>query len=287
MSRKKIASIICFIVLLVPLLFYSWRISLRPPRTSLQQQLLPNMVYERKIYNQPRPYIAHVITLDLSNSEVVSFVTPFDPHSVKQENSAMTTSDFVKKFDLQLAINGSFFYPFEENTPWDYYPRTGESAIALGENITNGTRYGKVEPTWNVLCFDESHQATIVLEQQCPDTTVNGVAGRKLIVKNGHSLIDYNTKAYARTVAGVNRQGDKLWVIVVDGKQPFYSEGATLQEMAQIAIDLGCDRALNLDGGGSSTLVVKQDNVVKVLNAPIHTKIPMRERPVANHLGFR
>ena len=285
MSGKKIASAIAFILLL-PLLFYSWRISLRPPRTNLQQQFF-NMVYERKIYNKPRPYVAHVIAIDLVDSEVVPFITPFNPQSAKQENSAMTTSDFVKKFDLQLAINGSFFYPFEENTPWDYYPRTDEPAIALGENITNGTRYGKVEPTWNVLCFDRTHRATIALEQQCSDTAINGIAGRKLLVKDGRSLIDYETKAYARTVVGVNRQGDKLWAIIVDGKQPFYSEGATLQEMAQIAIDLGCDRALNLDGGGSTSLAIKQDNVVKVLNAPIHTKIPMRERPVANHLGFK
>ena len=75
-------------------------------------------------------------------------------------------------------------------------------------------------------------------------------------------------------------------MLVVDGKQPFYSEGVTLAELADFLISLGCDRALNLDGGGSSTLVVNKDNRVTVLNAPIHTKIPMRERPVANHLGF-
>lgn len=60
----------------------------------------------------------------------------------------------------------------------------------------------------------------------------------------------------------------------------------TQAELAQIGIDLGCDRLLNFDGGGSATLAVRQGNKIKVLNAPIHTKIPMRERPVANHLGF-
>ena len=57
--------------------------------------------------------------------------------------------------------------------------------------------------------------------------------------------------------------------------------------MTQIAIALGCDRSINLDGGGSSTLSVWQDNKVRVLNAPIHTKVPLRERPIANHLGFK
>ena len=63
-------------------------------------------------------------------------------------------------------------------------------------------------------------------------------------------------------------------------------EEVTLKELAQIAIELGCDRAINFDGGGSTTLAVRESGKVKLLNAPIHTKIPMRERPVANHLGF-
>ncbi|MEM9073198.1 MAG: phosphodiester glycosidase family protein, partial [Myxococcota bacterium] len=39
---------------------------------------------------------------------------------------------------------------------------------------------------------------------------------------------------------------------------------------------------LNLDGGGSSTLVIRQ----RVMNAPIHTRLPMRQRPVPVVLGF-
>jgi exopolysaccharide biosynthesis protein len=84
----------------------------------------------------------------------------------------------------------------------------------------------------------------------------------------------------------IDQAGQKLWLIVVDGKQPLYSEGVTKKELANIAIELGADTALNFDGGGSTTLVVATNTGSKVLNAPIHTKIPMRERPVANHLGF-
>lgn len=44
--------------------------------------------------------------------------------------------------------------------------------------------------------------------------------------------------------------------------------------------------ALNLDGGGSTTMVVSDRKGIGGLNSPIHTKLPMRERPVANNLGF-
>ena len=285
MLNKKIVLIIGIIILSLPLLFYGWRVSLRPPRTEIKQQLSSGIEYQRKVYSQPRPYVAHIVSIDLTNPQVESFVTPIASKSGKSEYLASTTSSFMSQFDLKLAVNGSFFYPFEEDTPWSFYPHQGDTAIALGENIVRGQRYGKAEQQWNVLCLEQD-RAYISLNQKCPSSTENAVAGRELLVKDGKPIVDRENKAYARTAVGVER-GEKLWLIVVDGKQPFYSEGATLKELAEIAIALGCDRAINLDGGGSSTLAVWQGDRVKVLNAPIHTKIPLRERPVANHLGFK
>ena len=182
MSGKRIAFITTCIILCLPLLFYAWRISLRPPRTNLQQQLFPGISYERKIYEKPRLYIAHILAIDLDKSYLQPLVTPINPQSAQQANSAMTTSDFVKKFDIQIAVNGSFFYPFTENTPWDYYPHKNDRAIALGENITNGDGYGKVESQWNVLCFDKANRVQIALQQKCSTTATNGVAGKELLV---------------------------------------------------------------------------------------------------------
>jgi hypothetical protein len=43
---------------------------------------------------------------------------------------------------------------------------------------------------------------------------------------------------------------------------------------------------MNMDGGGSSTLVIENERgKSEVLNSPIDSHIPGRERPVANHLG--
>lgn len=59
---------------------------------------------------------------------------------------------------------------------------------------------------------------------------------------------------HPRTAAGYTREGH-LILLVVDGRQDA-SRGVDLQELAIIMKDLGCAEALNLDGGGSSTLVV-------------------------------
>jgi hypothetical protein len=74
---------------------------------------------------------------------------------------------------------------------------------------------------------------------------------------------------------------------VADGRQPNYSEGVNLPELAQIILDAGGFNALNLDGGGSTALVMQgQDGQPLQLGSAIHTRIPGRERPVANHLGI-
>jgi exopolysaccharide biosynthesis protein len=90
-----------------------------------------------------------------------------------------------------------------------------------------------------------------------------------------------------RTAVGINRNGRYVYLVVVDGRQPFYSEGATFTELAQLLIDQGAYMAMSLDGGGSSTMVVEDDNgKPRILNSPIDHYIPGTERPVGTHLGI-
>jgi exopolysaccharide biosynthesis protein len=78
-----------------------------------------------------------------------------------------------------------------------------------------------------------------------------------------------------------------LIIVVIDGRQPNYSEGASIAEVADVMLKYGAYTALNLDGGGSSTLVAQgKSGESMVLNSPIDNRIPGRERPVANHLGI-
>ncbi len=85
----------------------------------------------------------------------------------------------------------------------------------------------------------------------------------------------------------IHEQQFLMLLFVIDGRQPNYSAGATLTELAEVILEHGGHHALNLDGGGSSTLVIEgPDGQPEVLNSPIHRRIPpSRERPVANHLG--
>jgi hypothetical protein len=53
-------------------------------------------------------------------------------------------------------------------------------------------------------------------------------------------------------------------MVAVDGRQPGYSEGMTLYEFADLFVELGCSDAMNLDGGGSTTMVVRD----RLMNSP-------------------
>lgn len=73
----------------------------------------------------------------------------------------------------------------------------------------------------------------------------------------------------------------------MDGRQPNYSEGATLAELAEIIISYNGHNGMNLDGGGSTALSMEGVNGKAVLiNSPIDQRIPGSQRPVANHLGI-
>jgi hypothetical protein len=60
---------------------------------------------------------------------------------------------------------------------------------------------------------------------------------------------------HGRTAVGVTADG-RLLLVVVDGRQPGYSRGMTLRELAELLQRLGARSAMNLDGGGSSEMVV-------------------------------
>lgn len=109
-----------------------------------------------------------------------------------------------------------------------------------------------------------------------------------MLVMGGSRIPDLDdSDLHPRTAVGYSKNGRYLYLVVVDGRQPFYSDGITIKELADLMISLGAQYAMNLDGGGSSTMVVEgKDGNPRVLNSPVDDFLPRQERPVANHLGI-
>jgi hypothetical protein len=112
------------------------------------------------------------------------------------------------------------------------------------------------------------------------------VGGLPRIVVDGNSIVTAESMEgvsrtfietrHPRTGIGISRDGMHIMLVTVDGRQAA-SVGMSLTEFADLMIELGCYRALNLDGGGSTTMVVNGE----VVNLPSDAA---GERPVANAL---
>lgn len=108
-------------------------------------------------------------------------------------------------------------------------------------------------------------------ENAAPWRVREAVGAGPRLVRDGRPMVATNQEVFfgssipdvhPRTAAGVTAHGD-LILLVVDGRQP-QSRGVNLQELAGLMTDLGVRDGLNLDGGGSSSLIVRG----RLLNRP-------------------
>src|SRR6185436_18357982 len=260
----------------------------RPAPIPRKEELYKGVTYRRVVDFTPRPMIAHILIIDTKVEGIKFLITPPDSDGDHPLN-ARTTSQFLEEFGVQIAINGDGFTPWWSHSPADYYPHVGDPVEPQGLTASDGEVYTEgipkdigIAPTLYI-----SRRNGLSFNRR-PGNIFNAISGDRMLVEQGQIVEGLNIRNInPRTAVGINKNGRFLILIVVDGRQPFYSEGATFPELAQLMIDQGAHFAMSLDGGGSSTMVVEGRNGKPViLNSPIDNYIPGRERPVANHLGI-
>jgi hypothetical protein len=258
----------------------------RPAPVPVKEEIMGGVTYLRIVRYLPHSMIAHILVIDTKGRKPQFMVTPpddIDGGALK----ARTTSQFLEEFGVQIAINGDGFFPWWSRSPVDYYPHVGDPVTPNGLTASYGDRYAdglqdaRPEPT---LYISRRNELTF---NNPPNIFFHALSGDRMLIEGGKIIPDLNdTEIDPRTAIGTNHNGRFIYLVVVDGRQPFYSEGATFAELAELLKDVGAFYAMSLDGGGSSTMVIEGANGKPVvLNSPIDGYIPMRERPVGNHFG--
>lgn len=208
----------------------------------------------------------------------------FDSYRIKfvcSDPFLRKTSYFGETENALASINGSFFDVdnggsvtyVEINDSVISRTRSPELKWAKPDSLINGAVVEtkdykiKIQPVRSDQFYEESTQEAAIM-----------VAGPLLLLDSKKVKLPYMefaTKRHPRTCLCTNK--DSVLFIVIDGRKTD-AEGMNLSEAQELLLDIGCIDAINLDGGGSSTMWIKDRGVV---NFPSDST---GERPVSNVL---
>ena len=235
---------------------------------------------------QPRKVNMHIVEVDLAAPEIAFELTP---PAGTLETVRQTTVDFLNREHAQVAINAHYFLPFPSKSLEANLVGFAASNGTIYSGFEIPAQSYAIVPFAPALNIDPSNHASIIHNDtrfadgkhiQENAKVWNAVAGSAQIVTDGVKTIpayggpgslgllmpggprDYSGSnswyevRQARTVIGLSRDSRTLVLFTVD--RAGGSLGMTVGEIADLLInDYGVYNALNLDGGGSTTLAME------------------------------
>lgn len=204
------------------------------------------------------------------------------------ETFGESTVDFLARYGLSVAVNAHFFSPCcdARAEPKDLVGL----AIADGELVSPPSTEGGAGSC--VLVVRDDGVAAVLDDPGPSDPTGIrvAVAGSDVLVRDGALVAPPETakgfgSSNPRTAVGVDATGRVLILLTIDGRQIGWSNGATLRETGAWMRLLGAHDAINLDGGGSTTMVRAGEDGPELVNSPVGLGIRATLRWNGSNLG--
>lgn len=236
--------------------------------------------------NPPQRFF--VAEIDLRNPKVRLHVAPggADPDGPGPwETTLMQPTKIAAREKFDLVVNGDFYeVPRALEAGSNVVYRVAGWAAANGPAVSSGKIWSAHTNARPCLAVNRAGRVSIRRVSQPNKDDWEVVAGNVMVVRQGQTVAHDNKVRHPRTVVGLNRDATRMIVLVVDGRKPGVALGMNYAELAAEMLRFGCYDALNLDGGGSSVLAVRdpEKDEFKILNAPTDG----HERAVANVLGI-
>jgi len=201
----------------------------------------------------------------------------------------MKPSAIANRDDFDLAVNGDFFGITRSKNPEEGKTGyvNGVAAWPIGPCVSDGKVWQVPKEARPTLAIGANNRVRLVDLKDPPKDVMQAVAGNQWLVKEGNNIAtttgDFSITTHPRTAVGLSDGGKKLVLAVVDGRRTD-ATGMPLKDLADLMIQQGCQTAINLDGGGSSEMVLRdpETGILHVVNKPSDK----RERAVANLLGI-
>jgi len=242
----------------------------------------------------PNRNVMHAMRVDLQDPDIQLFTTPriSDYADGSSETGGETVSNFLKQNHLQVAVNASLF------DPSDYYLPAGTPMDVYGLAISRGVVVSPEDSRSYAACFvATSNNVAEIIHTNWParsnDGVYTAVAGDYAVLAQGVN-VGYQYKSSSgfvhqrnpRTAFGLSQDKRYLFLLTIDGRQSGYSDGALDYETGAWLLLLGADDGVNLDGGGSTTLVMQDSTGVPLrLNRSSAVADSGNERTVGSHFG--
>lgn len=231
------------------------------------------------------PWAIHLVRVDLNRCELgLDLLKAPRQEGLMGGRLPVSEMEEVRGGPVVVAVNGDFFTP---------------QGISVGTEVVEGVvsrvrnrpalawRPGGLP--WMGVPRPEGDSILVLgwrLPRSRPDGATLVVGGFPLLLEDGDRVGDlgvgalpsFSAARHPRTAVGLDRERRHLWLVVVDGRQPGYSDGMTLPELARLFQGLGATEAVNLDGGGSTVMVVEGVRVSRPSDEE-------GERPVVNALA--
>ena len=183
-----------------------------------------------------------------------------------------TTSSFGKSYNALAAINGTFF-DVKNGGSVDFV-KVKDSVTAINRLDGSGTRSAHQKAAITIkngFLSVKKWDGSADWESMLNDDEVM-VSGPLLMIDGVNELLDsgsFSITRHPRSAIGIS--GNKVILLTVDGRHE-NSAGMNLFELTRIMKLLGCSAVINLDGGGSTTLWVNDENGNGVINYPSDNK---------------
>jgi exopolysaccharide biosynthesis protein len=218
------------------------------------------------------------LRVNLAAGNIEFFSTPSNG-AAPLETLGQTTTAFVDTCRVSVAVNANFFSPVGI--------RQDEPREIDGLAVSKGMVVSAGSPKRPAARISRRNKVTFADGASgVPRDCWTAVAGSHRILRNGTNAVDADCatsfcKPNPRTALGLSRDKRHLYMMVIDGRQPGWSDGATLRETADWLLRFGAWEGLNLDGGGSSAMAWSSNGVAVLLNRPSSGV----QRVNGNHIG--
>ncbi|MCX7172909.1 MAG: phosphodiester glycosidase family protein [Proteobacteria bacterium] len=258
--------------------------------------------YSVERFSLPGPVNGVLARIDLDSRRVhveVALADDRDPDGAGPCVGQMEVPSVVaRKHAYSIAINASFFATPHvkefDGRKISYF--VGNCGYPEGWHFSGGKLISspvKENLRATMIVHGDGHITLTDRVMELPPDTKFAVSGNAMVLAKGELTPSAtNVVRHPRSAVGLSADGKTLYLVAIDGRQDGHSRGVTLAELARIFQTFGADSAINLDGGGSTSMVLKDTatGVFTIANQPSEpssAKLPVRvERPVIDVVGI-